>query len=101
MALCPSFSRFCVLPISFRKPSQGGPTADNSKYLDFGLVCAYSAASMDVWLTIRSFLAIFFLLYGICLMAGVSDARGMLGAFLAALGLTFFWRLWVATRTGK
>jgi len=56
---------------------------------------------MDVWLTIRSFLAIFFLLYGICIMVGVSDARGMLGAFLAALGLTFFWRLWVATRTGK
>jgi hypothetical protein len=57
---------------------------------------------MDVWLTIRSFLAIFFLLYGICIMAGVTDdLRGMLGASLTALGLTFFWRLWVATRTGK
>jgi hypothetical protein len=56
---------------------------------------------MDLWLTIRSFIAIFFVLLGVAVMAGVPDQRGMVGAFLAALGLTFFWRLWVAMRTGR
>jgi len=56
---------------------------------------------MNYWLTIRSFIAFFFVLFGVTVMAGVPDQRGILGAFFTALGLTFFWRLWVAMRTGK
>jgi hypothetical protein len=56
---------------------------------------------MNIWLTIRSFIAFYFLLFGLAYMAGAPDQRALVGAFLAALGLTFFWRLWVATRTGR
>jgi len=56
---------------------------------------------MDIWLTIRSFIAFYFLLFGLAFMAGVAEGRIWLEPFFAALGLTFFWRLWVAVRTGK
>jgi len=56
---------------------------------------------MDIWLTLRSFLAFYFFLFGLAFMAGAANERALLGAFFAALGLSFFWRLWVATRTGK
>lgn len=56
---------------------------------------------MNIWLTIRSFIAFYLLLFGLAFMAGVPDQRSLLGAFFAALGLTFFWRLWVAMRTGR
>jgi hypothetical protein len=56
---------------------------------------------MDYWLTIRSFVAFFFVLFGVAVMAGAPDQRSILGALFTALGLTFFWRLWVAMRTGK
>jgi hypothetical protein len=56
---------------------------------------------MELWLTIRSFIAFFFLLFGVAVMAGVPDQRNLIGAFLAALGLTFFWRLWLTMRTGR
>lgn len=56
---------------------------------------------MDIWLTIRTFIAFYLLLLGLAVMFGTSDGRAFLGAFLAALGLSFFWRLWVAMRTGR
>jgi hypothetical protein len=56
---------------------------------------------MNVWLTIRSFIALYFLLFGLAYMGGAPQDRALLGAFFAALGLAFFWRLWVATRTGR
>jgi hypothetical protein len=62
---------------------------------------------MNTWLTIRTFIAFYLLLLGLALMFGNSDVfgnsavRAFLGPFLAALGLSFFWRLWVAMRTGR
>ena len=56
---------------------------------------------MTIWLTIRSFLAVYFILFGLAFMCGAANERALVGAFFAAMGLTFFWRLWVATRTGK
>jgi len=56
---------------------------------------------MNIWLTIRSFIAFYFLLFGLAYMVGAAENRAFLGALFAALGLTFFWRLWVATRTGR
>lgn len=57
--------------------------------------------AMDIWLTIRSFIAFYLLLFGLGYMSGASDQRVVLGSFFAALGLVFFWRLWIAMRTGK
>jgi hypothetical protein len=56
---------------------------------------------MSRWLTVRTFCAFFFVLFGIGIMFWSNDARLAMGAALASLGLTFFWRLWVAMRTGK
>jgi len=56
---------------------------------------------MDIWITIRSFIAFYLLLFGLGYMSGASDQRVVLGSFFAALGLVFFWRLWIAMRTGK
>ena len=56
---------------------------------------------MDIWLTIRTFIAFYLLLLGVAVMFGSSEQRALLGAFLAALGMSFFWRLWVAMRTGR
>lgn len=56
---------------------------------------------MDIWLTIRTFIALYFLLFGLAFMFGASDQHALLGAFFASLGLSYFWRLWVAMRTGK
>jgi hypothetical protein len=55
---------------------------------------------MSIWITIRSFLAFYVFLFGVAFMAGVPDMRALLGAALSAVGVTFFWRLWVAMRTG-
>jgi hypothetical protein len=55
---------------------------------------------MNTWFLIRTFIAFFFVLFGVAYMAGAAEERALLGAFFAALGLTFFWRLWVAIRTG-
>jgi hypothetical protein len=38
------------------------------------------------------------MLFGFAYMAGVPDNRALLGAFFAAIGITFFG--WVAVRTG-
>jgi hypothetical protein len=56
---------------------------------------------MNVWLILRTFLAFYFLLFGVAFMLGAPDERALLGAFFASLGLCYFWRLWVAIRTGK
>lgn len=56
---------------------------------------------MDIWLMIRSFIAFYLLLFGVAYMFGAPDQRAMLGALFASLGLVFFWRLWIAMRTGK
>jgi hypothetical protein len=55
---------------------------------------------MSAWITIRTFIAFYFLLFGFAYMAGVPDGRALIGASFAAIGMTFFWRLWVAMRTG-
>jgi len=56
---------------------------------------------MSIWLTIRSFIAFYFLFFGLAWMAGAPEPRVFLGAFFAALGLTFFWVLWVAMRARR
>jgi len=56
---------------------------------------------MNIWLTIRSFIAFYFLLFGLAFMANAPQERALLGALFAAVGLTFFWRLWLAVMTGK
>jgi hypothetical protein len=56
---------------------------------------------MNIWLMVRSFIAFFLVVFGVAFLAGVPDIRALIGSFLAALGLSFFWRLWVATLTGR
>lgn len=56
---------------------------------------------MPVWITIRTYIAIFCVLFGIGLMFAPDEQRAMLGASVAALGFTFLWRLWIAIRTGQ
>ena len=57
---------------------------------------------MPIWIMIRTFIAIFLVLFGLALIAGRgNDPQSLLGALLAALGITFLWRLWVAMRTGQ
>jgi hypothetical protein len=56
---------------------------------------------MNIWLTIRSFIAFFFVLFGLAFMLNVPPERALLGALFAAIGLAFFWRLWLAVVTGK
>jgi hypothetical protein len=48
--------------------------------------------SMPTWITIRTFIAIFFALFGLRLMASTDEMRASLGALFAALGITFLWR---------
>jgi len=49
---------------------------------------------MNAWFTIRTFLAFYFVLFGFAYMLGAPDERALLGASFAAVGVTFFWRLW-------
>ena len=63
----------------------------------FGVECS----RMNIWLTIRSFIAFYLLAFGLAFIANASQERALVGAFFAAVGLTFFWRLWLATMTGK
>jgi len=50
---------------------------------------------MTTWLSVRITIAVFFVIFGIGLIFAPSpDGRLMVGAFRAALGLTFLW--WVA-----
>jgi hypothetical protein len=56
---------------------------------------------MNTWLTIRSFIALYLLLFGLAFMANVPEERALIGAFFAAVALTFFWRLWTAAVTSK
>jgi hypothetical protein len=62
---------------------------------------------MDLWFAVRTFAAFFLLLFGLALLFGpppTSDPRMFYvfcGAFVAALGLSLLWRLWVKTRTGR
>jgi hypothetical protein len=44
---------------------------------------------MNTWLTMRSFIAFYFLLFGLAYMIGAPEQRALLGAFFAALGLAF------------
>ena len=53
---------------------------------------------MNIWLTVRTFIAFYFVLFGVAYMAGAGQWRAIVGAFFAALGVTFLWRLWVAIR---
>jgi uncharacterized Tic20 family protein len=55
---------------------------------------------MSIWIIIRTFIAFLLVLFGVAVMAGAEQTRAMVGAFLAALGLTFLWRLWLTIRTG-
>jgi hypothetical protein len=56
---------------------------------------------MNIWLTIRSFIAFYLLAFGLAFIANAPQERALVGAFCVAVGLTFFWRLWLATVTGK
>jgi hypothetical protein len=56
---------------------------------------------MNTWLTIRTFIAFYLLLFGLAFMANAPQERALLGAFFAAVALTFFWRMWVAIVIGK
>jgi hypothetical protein len=53
------------------------------------------------WLTLRVFIAFFFVLFGVGIIFRPDQFEDLIGAFIAALGLTFFWRLWIAIRAGK
>lgn len=55
---------------------------------------------MNVWITIRTFIAIFFVLFGVAYILGADQGRALIGGLFAALGLTFLGRLWLAIRTG-
>jgi len=55
---------------------------------------------MSIWFTIRTFIAFYFVLFGLAYMAGANEMRALVGALFAALGVTFLWRLWVAIRVG-
>lgn len=55
---------------------------------------------MPLWMTIRTFIAIFFTLFGLRLLISADQLQSMVGALLAALGITFLWRLWLAIRAG-
>jgi putative effector of murein hydrolase LrgA (UPF0299 family) len=55
----------------------------------------------ELCLTIRAFLAFFFVLLGVGIMFGHDQLQAVTGAFISALGLTFFWRLGVAILTGN
>lgn len=55
----------------------------------------------ELRLTIRAFLAFFFVLLGVGIMFGHDQLQAVTGAFISALGLTFFWRLGVAMLTGN
>lgn len=55
---------------------------------------------MSTWITIRSFIAFYFVVFGITYLAGVPDMRALWGSFFVAIEITFFWRLWVAMRKG-
>jgi hypothetical protein len=68
--------------------------------LAFYIVSVYIAA-MPTWITIRTFIAVFFALFGLRLIASLDEMRATFGALIAALGITFLWRLWVAMRTGQ
>jgi hypothetical protein len=63
----------------------------------FGVNCS----PMNIWLTIRTFIAFYLLAFGLAFVANAPEGRAMVGAFCVAAGLTFFWRLWLATVTGK
>lgn len=54
----------------------------------------------SVWIIIRTFIAFFFVLFGVAVISGADEARALVGAALAALGLTFLGRLWLTIRTG-
>lgn len=56
--------------------------------------------SMNIWILIRTFIAFFLALFGVAVMAGADQSRAMVGALLAALGLTFLFRLLLSVRTG-
>jgi hypothetical protein len=56
---------------------------------------------MNIWLTIRTFIAFYLLLFGLAFMANAPQERALLGALFAAVGLTFFWRMWVAVAIGR
>jgi hypothetical protein len=55
---------------------------------------------MNIWIIIRTFIAFFLALFGVAVMAGADQQRALVGALLAALGLTFLWRLWLAMQKG-
>ncbi len=54
---------------------------------------------MNIWLTVRTFIALFLIVFGVGLVFVRSeDSRILLGAVLAALGLTFMLRVALALR---
>lgn len=54
---------------------------------------------MNNWITIRTFLALFLMLFGIALMFSHAEGgRILLGVILAAIGSTFMVRLAIALR---
>jgi hypothetical protein len=54
---------------------------------------------MNIWLTVRTCIAVFLVLFGIGLMFVRSeDERLMLGALFAAIGLTFIFRMALVLR---
>jgi uncharacterized membrane protein YqaE (UPF0057 family) len=55
---------------------------------------------METWMLVRTFIAFFLALFGVGLVAGTNESGALLGAVLAALGLTFLLRFWVAIKTG-
>ena len=63
----------------------------------FGVNCS----PMNIWLTIRSFIAFYLIAFGLAFIANAPQERALVGAICVAAGLTFFWRLWLATVTAK
>jgi hypothetical protein len=56
---------------------------------------------MNMWLTVRTFCALFLLTFGIGLIFGGAEHLSVTaGAFLAALGMTFLMRMAIALRGG-
>lgn len=70
---------------------------------------------MPTWITVRTGIAFFLVLFGWHLYASAggwfmspdlgrdfgSDLRSMIGAVLLAIGLTLLWRLWLTMRSNK
>jgi len=56
---------------------------------------------MSIWLTIRSFIAFYFLFFGLAWMAGAPEPRVFLGAFFRRTRVNLLLGVWVAMRARR